>query len=216
MTRNTLLPPTVELVRRYSTQFSSTPSTGQTDLGLRKLIKAFPFNIELSDVLLKVAALNALYATNIYAIFSVAQHILNLQIDGRLAGKDFTLVHDIACIEIRGKRRINYSFASKYCAWHVPEAYAIYDSYVDGLLWRYQLEEPFYQDGFKQSDLRDYPKFMSIVLAFKDYFGLEEMTLREVDRFLWLNGRGVDPSVITEGTIDYSSGSSGDTSVAMV
>jgi len=191
-----LLRPTVPLVKWYAARFSAGDFSGQADKGISKLVNAFPGNIELSDVLLKVAALNSLYATNIYAIYPVAQHIVSLQIDDRLAEQDLTLVHDIARIEIAGKWRFNYSFASKYCAWHAPECYAIYDSYVDWLLWRYQLEEQFFRGGFKRYELRNYPKFMSIILAFKAHFRLQGVTIKEIDNFLWLYGQGVAPDLI--------------------
>jgi hypothetical protein len=190
-----LLQPTVTIVKWYSAQFSSQTFSGQSAQGIRKLLDAFPSNVELCDVLIKVATINALYATNIYAIYPVAQHILNLQIDARLAQGDLTLVHDIARIQIGGKWRSNYSFASKYCAWHVPETYAIYDSYVDWLLWRYQQDERFFKDGFRRYELKDYPTFMSIMLAFRRFYGLERLTLKEIDNYLWLYGQGVIPSI---------------------
>jgi len=183
-----LLRPTVALVEWYSAQFSA-GDAGMADAGLRRLVDAFPHNSELSDVLLKVAAINAIYATNIYAIFPVARHIRDLQIDARLAKRDPTLVSDIAAIQIAGKHRFNYSFASKYCAWHVPEAYTIYDSYVDWLLWRYQVEEQFFSGGFRRYELRDYSRFIYIHQAFRSHFSLERLALKEVDHFLWLYGQ---------------------------
>lgn len=189
-----LLRPTVPLVKWYSARFRSAPFPRAANEGLRKLIDTFPGNVMLSDVLVKVAALNALYATNIYAIFPVAQHITDLHIDDRLKEGDLTLVTDIAQIEIAGKWRYNYSFASKYCAWHASEAYAVYDSYVDWLLWRYQVQEQFYRNGFRRYHLKNYPKFMSIILAFRDFFGLQGLTINEIDHFLWLYGNGVEPT----------------------
>lgn len=82
--------------------------------------------------------MNALYATNIYAVFQVAEHIHNLQIDTRLATQARKLVEEIAQIQLsNGSKRRNYSFATKYCSRHSPETFSIYDSFVDELLWRY-------------------------------------------------------------------------------
>jgi len=57
-----------------------------------------------------------------------------------------------------------------------------------------------YQDGFKRSGLRDHPKFVSIILAFKEYFGLGGVPVREIDHFLWLYGQGVIPDVADAGS----------------
>lgn len=178
--------PTTQLVSEYVTRFKSAPNTGHAEIALQKLFETVPLNVELSDVYLKVAALNSIYATNIYAVFLVAQHIHGLKIDERLRERDLTLVYDIATVKIRDKYRHNYSFASKYCAWHYPNTYPIYDSYVHWLLWRYQLETRFFQPGFKRDALRDYRTFVDTIHAFQSYFDLQDMSIKEIDSFLWL------------------------------
>jgi hypothetical protein len=44
------------------------------------------------------------------------------------------LIERIANVEISGKRRRNYSFATKYCNFRRPDVYPIYDSLVAGVL----------------------------------------------------------------------------------
>lgn len=39
-------------------------------------------------------------------------------------------IEEIATVEIRGKARRNYSYATKCCAFHRPDLYPIYDSLV--------------------------------------------------------------------------------------
>jgi hypothetical protein len=85
---------------------------------LRKLRKITPSNTVESEVLLKVTALNQFYSTNIFAVYDMAKHIVALNIDGRLKKDDETLVNEIAKVEIGGKQRSFYSFATKYCALH--------------------------------------------------------------------------------------------------
>jgi len=55
----------------------------------------------------------------------LAEHILSRNIDAKLRDESLELVGEIARIEINGKLRNNYSFASKYCHWHQPEKYPI-------------------------------------------------------------------------------------------
>ena len=56
--------------------------------------------------------------------------INKLNIDERLSKHDDTLVNDIANIEINGKNKYFYSFASKYCSHHNSRYFPIYDRYV--------------------------------------------------------------------------------------
>lgn len=126
--------PTVKLVRAAVAQFDSDPSTGLVDRALAELIHQFPGNTDPAQVLLKVAALNSLYATQIYAVVSVARHIAGLDIDAHLNTGSPDAVDLIATVDISGKQRRNFSFATKYCNWHNPVSYPIYDTQVDASL----------------------------------------------------------------------------------
>ena len=61
-----------------------------------------PENTDMSDILLKVAALNDFYSTNIFSVYPVAKHILSLNIDDRLKNGDVALVSDIQKVTING------------------------------------------------------------------------------------------------------------------
>ena len=94
---------------------------------LKKLFsETYPNNTEIEDILIKANTLNDFYSTNIYSILSVAEHILKLNIDKRLNSFDDTLVNDIALIEINGKEKNFYSFATKYCSHHHPTEYPLF------------------------------------------------------------------------------------------
>lgn len=133
-----------------------------------------------------------MYATNIYDVYRVALHIQGLQIDDRLQEGDLTLIQHIALVEMsNGKERRNYSFATKYCSWHRPEIFPIYDFYVDYVLWLYAQQDSFFgADRFHRSKLwDDYPTFTHTVSAFREYYSLKQFSLRQIDNFLWLHGR---------------------------
>jgi hypothetical protein len=95
-----------------------------------------PRNVDAGEVSVKVAALNGLYATSIYGIAQMARHIVSLNIDDPLSSgrADPGLVERIARLEQKGKVRRNYSFATKYCSFHRPDVYPIYDSLVVEIL----------------------------------------------------------------------------------
>jgi len=149
--------------------------------------KLCPENKRIEDILLKVSALNDFYSTNIFDTFSVAKHILKCDIDNHMSLCDYEIVNKIAKVSIKNKTINFYSFASKYCSHHNPDAFPIYDSFVDKMLMHFKKNDKFYE--FKREELKIYPKFIEIINCFKDFYNLEDFSLREIDIFLWLAGK---------------------------
>ena len=147
----------------------------------------WPENTKFEHVLLKVTALNAFYSTNIYDTFSVAKHILAIDVDARLDADDCSLVNDIANVTIKGKTKNFYSFASKFCSHHKPTSYPIFDSFVEKLMLYYKREDSFYD--FNAADLKDYKRFVEVIRRFQSFYKLEKHSLREIDMFLWMAGK---------------------------
>ena len=111
-------------------------SIKNSDKCLRELISAFPSNKILSEVYLKVVAINSLYSTNIFDTYRLAHHIFTREnFDHRVKKVDSILVEDIATEHGIKKKRL-YSFATKYCSWHNMD-YPIYDGYIKRLLTSY-------------------------------------------------------------------------------
>ena len=168
---------------------------GATAFRRRVLDKLFfelcPKTMNITDVLLKVSALNDFYSTNIVSVYPVAKHILSLKIDARLKAGDVTLVNDIKRIAINGKKRSFYSFASKYCSHHNPLDYPIYDSYVDTVLKYFKKRDRF--ASFAANDLKDYIHFKRVLIDFRRFYGLEEYNLKQLDKYLWLLGKKYFP-----------------------
>ena len=182
-----LCEPTLEEVHKQISKVQENEQFVASERVLTKLFTELPYNTNFDEVLLKVTVLNSLYSTKIYALHNVAQHIVNLKIDARLNNHSIELVPEIARVPIRDGSRNFYSFATKYCNWHQPDTYPIYDSFVDQLLWEYKKTDSFAK--FYRQDLLNYSKFCNILLAFRAYYGLEDLTVRELDRFLWSYGK---------------------------
>ena len=151
----------------------------------------YPKNTEIEDILIKASSLNDFYSTNIFSIFPVAKHILNLNIDERLKNGDETLVNDISKITINGKEKCFYSFATKYCSHHFPVLYPIYDSYVEKILLYFNKRDNF--SSFKKEDLKNYKKFKEILIDFKKFYNIDEYNLKDIDRYLWQLGKEYFP-----------------------
>lgn len=178
--------PTVELVRTACETFDQENAVIEEAVGL--LFKQYPENGSLAQVLLKVVVLNRLYSTQILAVMDVAKHIHHhaKEIDAGLSTGSPELVETIGLVTIdaTGKERYNYSFATKYCSWHNPEAYPIWDSRVDRYLWQLQKQETF-APSLKRSDLWFYSQFREAVSAFRTFYDLESFTFKQIDKFLW-------------------------------
>ncbi len=147
----------------------------------------YPNNTDINDILIKASALNDFYSTNIFSIFPVAKHILNLNIDNRLKNGDETLVDDISNITINGKTKKFYSFATKYCSHHFPIIFPIYDSYVEKVLIYFQKKDNF--SKFKKEDLKNYKIFKNTLIDFKKFYNIDEYNLKDIDRYIWQLGK---------------------------
>ena len=81
-----------------------------------------------------------------------------------------------------------FSFASKYCSWHDPQNYPLYDYYVEKLLLAYRRKDKFAK--FKNADLRKYGNYKNIVSRFRDHYQLGCFSFKELDKFLLALWRG--------------------------
>ena len=179
--------PTTDYVNSRLPEFSI---FADADAAIQLAFSTWPRNDQRDQVLAKVVLLNRLYSTNIYDVHGMAHHIVAQNIEADLVAGDPLLVGRIAMLKLTtGKSRNNYSFATKYCAWHEPNRFQIYDSRVDAALWAYQ--EQFKFGSFRRNELGDYTRFMQIVDTFIDHFHLHDLGRKQLDKFLWLEGRDI-------------------------
>jgi len=176
-------------VEHYLKEWTALKKYVLQESALNKLFNVIvPKNEFIDDILIKVSTLNAFYSTNIKSPVTVAEHILELDIDKRLESYDDTLVKEIANVTYEnGKIIKHYSFASKYCSHHKPEDYPIYDSGVDSVLKHFRDTDCFSE--FPDNNLKEYASFKKIIYEFKEFYELENYTIKEIDRYLWQLGR---------------------------
>ena len=153
--------------------------------------KDYKYNTDLNEILIKCSCLNDFYSTNIFLIYPVAKNIFDFKIDKRLEQGDPSLVNDIARVNISGKEKTFYSFASKYCSHHNNIEFPIYDYFVDRMLVYFQKKDKF--SNFKRDDLKDYVKFKNILIDFKKFYDIDEFNLRDIDKYLWIAGKEYFP-----------------------
>ncbi len=184
--------PSMDEVKYYLKKWSHLENYRLQEDALNKLfLELCPNNNNLEDILIKAATLNDFYSTNIFSIYPVAKHIYKLEIDERLKCGDPTLVKDLQYVTISSKLKNFYSFTTKYCSHHNPVEYPIYDSYVDEVLRYFRKTDSF--AIFKDSELKDYPKFKDILNNFRIFYGLDKYNLKQIDQYVWQVGKEYFP-----------------------
>ena len=127
--------PTNNEVDYWLKEWDSLPDYTVQEEAINELFQGYyNSNKSLKNIIIKCSVLNDFYSTNIFKVYPVACHILDLDIDERLKKGDISLVNEIANNKIANKEKNFYSFASKYCSHHNQDEYPIYDSYVDQML----------------------------------------------------------------------------------
>ena len=184
-------PPTIELISHAGEKFDKDNEV--IEQALYELFRQFPANTNHGHVLLKVVTLNRLYATQIFAVTTVAEHIYNnaAEIDRGIATGSPEVVDKTGKVVIQGKTYNFFSFATKYCNWHQPDLFPIYDSNVESYLWSLQKQECFTKNKFKRKALWQFPDFVEIMKSFRDHYGLQQFSFKEIDKFLWQEGAPV-------------------------
>ncbi len=176
------------------------PDMNDPDPALFKLFTQYPENTNPSQVLLKVVTLNSLYSLLIrvnsqysptdpkYAptVYDVARHIVEIKIDEVLSRADEALVARIANVKVAGRNHYYYSFATKYCSFHRPESYPIFDSRVTEYLWQFRNQGGL--PRFQQQVLWKYPEFKRIIDRLKEQYSLQGFSYKQIDAFLYLEG----------------------------
>lgn len=186
--------PSESELKTYINSWNSLENYVLQEKSLDKLFfNLIPKNKDIQDILIKASALNDFYSTNIFSIFPVAKHILELNIDNRILKGDVLLVQDIANIEISGKHKYFYSFASKYCSHHNPNDFPIYDRNVENVLMYFSKRDGF--SKIKKKDLKDYNYFKNTIIKFSEYYKLHNYHFKDLDRYLWQLGKKYFPKL---------------------
>jgi hypothetical protein len=177
--------PTIEYVTEECKEFDLEPSTQLGENALSQLQDCFPQNVDPAHVILKAIALNRLYSARVQDqhVEMIAREIAKRGIDPLLAVGSANAIDQI--VECCNERRY-FSFATKFCSWHNPKAYVIYDGNVDECLWRYKRQDQF--SRFWRYELEDYGRLAEIIADFQTYYQLGDVSVRDIDKFLWRVG----------------------------
>jgi hypothetical protein len=181
--------PTIELIENECEAFDR--ENWLIEEALRLLWAQSDRNFDARDVLLKVAALNTLYNAGIFNkdVETVAKYIVGLANDKHLDHLlDQGSIEAVCLITACPNVKEYLCFASKFCSWHSPEAYPIWDANVRECLWSYQNQNQDRCEAFQNNDLWYYQKFFNIVVAFRNHYKLNSRTFKQLDKFMFRSG----------------------------
>lgn len=157
-----------------------------TDNALDALAKQFP-GFCLEAAILKVAAINQLYGTNVFAVARMAEHAVCVMADKSDTTAPATLVERLAAMppahDDDEKKHIHWSFAAKFAHFFVDnERFPIYDSYAKAML-AYHLGP----QGLVTDTAHPYRAYLENLESLRSYLGFS-CGNRPLDRYLWLAG----------------------------
>jgi hypothetical protein len=190
MGNSLVVPLSIEAVLAATRIHDRLPIYSRTDAALRLLAERCP-DFGPGSILLKVAAVNALYGTNLYAVDRMAQHIESVLRDEKHPkGAEFVeliaalppRLEEVTKRKRRGRRHV--SFASKFAHFFIdPAAFPIFDSYAATMV-RFHLGT---SRGIDPSGHR-YATFVANFERLKREVS-SKVTNRELDHYLWIAGQ---------------------------
>jgi hypothetical protein len=171
--------------------FDHTPGYPLADRILKMAFTSHPKNISPEEVLLKVALLNSLYRTNIFDVYGIAEHVLAQKIDkylekGKIEAVDY--IRKGHRYKTKNKEIDFYSFATKYCHWHRPDYYPMFDKYVSKALQWLNLKLKIYPKLLDEY-LRNYELLKTTIDLFKKILKLNWEGYKRFDQALWILGQ---------------------------
>jgi hypothetical protein len=166
------------------------PRYGLSDNAIEKLLKQIPLNQKIEDVLLKTTVIKTLYSTPIFDVINLSNHILSIKnIDDMLLKGDLSIVDKIRLghgIKTQGGKEYDfYSFATKYCSFHNPSKYPIYDNMVSDFIKSILLSTGMIK-GKKALDLKIYDIYKNTIDLILERFGVTIQDYKKIDMGLWV------------------------------
>ena len=181
-----------KLIRIAAEVMDEHPRYANADLAVNWTFESAKENTRIDRVLAKVCVLNTLYATSVYDIVRMASHIVSIkELDTLMEKGDHRSVDLIrAGHGIRSKSgddRDFYSFATKYCHFHNPECFPMWDRLVSELLYTWNKAMAWYPKSTHEG-LREYGRFHAIVTKAKGEID-RRLSYKRFDMGLWIIGK---------------------------
>jgi hypothetical protein len=166
--------------------FNSDPPTALAETTLTDLLAVWPENVRIEHVYVKVIAINTLYHARVLDkdLHLISEYIAGLNLDRKLKDGSPEAVDLIYRCTITSLHY--FSFATKFCSWHNQMAYSMYDGNVYEALCAYRKQDKRFK--FSDRDFANYAGFLAVIRRFMSAYDLDNRSLKDVDKFLWIVG----------------------------
>lgn len=172
-----------ELLKQYLDLYTDQEMYFTNDTRNLEFFKANSANTKLEDIIQKLSVMNDFEVNQLVAQEVIAKHILELNIDSRLAKNDLSVVVDITHFAINGKKENLLHFASVYCNLHKPNVFPIYSDQFLNFYKRYIKE---HRLNINPDALERYDVFIKAHDDFIIRYGLKgKMNYLEMRKFAW-------------------------------
>ncbi len=182
--------PSKEIVAKYVEKWNNNEMYVNLDKILFDMCEKNQSNTDVYSVYIKCCVINATESTQVpnKDLYDIAKNITAVKdIDNRIKSGDLSVVIDIAECGI-GKNL--YSFAAKYCCAHNKNAFPKKDELVVNML--QELNEYKFTKKVNKTALnnyKNYEQFVNVINDFRNHFGLNEFSYKEIDQYLWQVGK---------------------------
>lgn len=177
----------LNILKTYMGQFSREEGYFEDDIRVMDYFKSHPQNTDVTEVVLKLSAVQHPEIDHIVKSRSVvAKHIVGLQIDERLQKGEARVVNEIARLELDHQSYFLYAFATRYCNYHRPNDYPIYDTTIEKILKLYF--EHVLGEKLTEQQIKDYPTFKNCMLTLREELNMNQYNFKEIDKFVWIYG----------------------------
>lgn len=179
---------TSKTVDDYIAKWYANPVNKYSEMIIFELVKRFRSNATYENVQLKAGIINNLYSTRVQELDGVVKDFLAeyKNIDMLIANGEPDAVKKIAKCGVHR----NFSFATKFCYFHNPNAFPIYDSMVLLALKEIKKKNP--KISFKVSSFT-YDRYESFRNTIDSVINLLDIkkTYGEIDKYLWQLGKEI-------------------------
>lgn len=175
-------PITPEQIAAAGKLFSRCPAWSASEAGFAQLREALP-DFDLPSTLIKAGAVNDLYSTNVFGIWAMARHIVDVMPSLSDCGP-VQAVLGIARPSLGTGGPTYRSFASKFAHFFIkPESYPIIDSFCELMVKRHLGKENVISTA--GDPYEDYYQNLTRLCE----LSYLKASFRELDRYLWLGGQ---------------------------
>jgi len=171
-------------LQKYLDIYAGQETYFSNDTRSLEFYKEYPLNKNRQDIIQKISVIADADLHKFNAQDDLADHILKLNIDPRLAKGDLSVVEDIAKLTLNGVGKNLLHAASEYCNLHRPDVFPIYSEQHFPFYKQYIKEHKL---GINPEDLNQYQVFAKALNDIIDRYHIRgKLNYLQMRKFAWI------------------------------